>query len=103
MGSGSNNPSGYGIRARHQGGRTYGTRQDHRADSAKFLVAQNERTDYRFCQKLSVMPEKQSIAPFALWSVLATGVALRPMAVNSDGFHYRLTIVKRMRPTLGDH
>jgi len=46
----------YGIRTRHKGGRTHRAGQNHRTNPTKLLVAKNERTNHRLCQKLPRMP-----------------------------------------------
>ena len=42
LGTGRIGAEDYGIRTRHEGGRTHGAGQDHRTNSAKLLVAKDE-------------------------------------------------------------
>ena len=49
------------------------------------------------------MSAKQDISTPTVRAIVTLGATLRPMAVNSDGLHYRITDVKRLRPALGNH
>ena len=78
----------YGIRTQHEGSRTHGAGQNHRTNPTKHLVAKDERTNHRLCQKLPQMPTEQSVPAPTLWAVLPTRIALRPVAIHSNGLHH---------------
>ena len=74
-----------------------------KASSTKLLMAKDERTDPRLCQKLPGMSTKQVLMTSAVRAILAPRTTLCPVAVYRHGLHHGVTTVGRMRPTLGNH
>jgi len=92
-----------GIGARHKGGRAYGAGQDNRAGSTELLVATDERTNHRLCQKLPRMSTEQGITTPTLRNVLATRITICALAVDCHGLYYRTTLVGRTQPAMGNN
>jgi len=49
------------------------------------------------------MPAKQVLVPPAIRTVLAIGTSLCSLAINCHGLYYRITTLRELRPTEGNH
>src|SRR5205807_9904891 len=75
--------------------------QNYRIDQPTILLAEDARNNRTIRQKLRHLPTDQVGTACTLWLTTAKRGTIHTVEIHINGFHYRLTQVKRTRCDIG--